>query len=464
MQAMKKRTLQTISLPYDSNSHDLAAKLQDLSWFAYLDSCHSTGSRFDIITALPYQTLITQQGRTTCTHTHDQKQTISHANPLTLLDTMLSPIPTENALDLPFLGGAMGFLGYGLGQYLEPTVKLQNGTHKQTPLPDMAIGLYDWAIIVDHQKQKTYCVFGDVDPLIDEKTQSVLDRLHQPNKRMANSFSLTSHWQSNLSLSDYTKIFSQIKNYILAGDCYQANLTQHFSAHFTGDPWVAYCKLRSCNPSPFSAFLRYPDYQIACLSPERFLSVNQQDVITQPIKGTIARASDPRLDRHNATALLNSTKDKAENIMIVDLLRNDLSKHCQKHSVKVDELFQLASYTSVHHLVSTIRATLSPHIKMTDLLADCFPGGSITGAPKIRAMQILDECEPHHRGVYCGSIGYLSSHRMDFNIAIRTLTFHNHQVSCPAGGAIVADSVVDQEYKECFDKVSAIFKAFNDKL
>ena len=174
--------------------------------------------------------------------------------------------------------------------------------------------------------------------------------------------------------------------------------------------------------------------------------------------------SDPDLDHRNAMALCNSMKDKAENIMIVDLLRNDLSKHCEKHSVKVDELFQLVSCASVHHLVSTIRATLSPHIKMTDLLADCFPGGSITGAPKIRAMQILDQCEPHHRGLYCGSIGYLSYDRMDFNIAIRTLTFHKDQVSCPAGGAIVADSLVDQEYKECFDKIRAIFEALNTSL
>ena len=456
------RTIRTLSLPYHPDSQPITAKLQDLPWFACLDSCCAQTQRYDIITALPYHTLHTQHGITTCTDLPSLKQTESKDNPFDRLNASLSKGSKDDSLDLPFTGGALGFLGYELGHTLTPITQTQHVQHKNNSLPDMAMGLYDWAIIVDHKQHKTTCVFGNIDPMIDKKIQQVLERLNN-DQPPPTSFELTHPWQSNMSKTDYQTAFNQIKAHLLAGDCYQVNLSQCFYADFKGDPWDAYTRLQRKNPTPFSAFLRYPDFQIASLSPERFLSIKNNKIKTQPIKGTTARSADPVQDKINANLLRESTKNQAENLMIVDLLRNDLSQYSKPYSVNVDNLFELASYTSVHHLVSTISATLIDNAKITDVLAACFPGGSITGAPKIRAMQIIDACEPHQRGVYCGSIGYLSfNNRMDFNIAIRTLTFANNTMTCPAGGAIVADSTLEEEYQECLDKIKIIFNTLQN--
>ncbi|MEO7726326.1 MAG: aminodeoxychorismate synthase component I, partial [Burkholderiales bacterium] len=251
----------------------------------------------------------------------------------------------------------------------------------------------------------------------------------------------------------------RVLDYIQAGDCYQINLAQRFAAPATGDPWLAYQALRVINPAPYAAYLNTPHGQVLSASPERFLKLERRRVETKPIKGTRPRAGHPRVDAELAAELKASAKDRAENVMIVDLLRNDLSKNCEPGSVRVPRLFDVESFATVHHLVSTVTGTLRQGHDALDLLRGCFPGGSITGAPKLRAMQIIEELEPHRRGVYCGAIGYIGCDgNMDLNIAIRTLVYAGGSVRFWAGGGIVADSRLEDEYQETFDKAAAILK------
>ena len=272
-------------------------------------------------------------------------------------------------------------------------------------------------------------------------------------------FRVTSNIVSSHTRESYGRAFRRIHQYIRDGDCYQVNLAQRFSASASGDPWLAYQALRVINPAPFSAYLSTPYAQVLSSSPERFLRVHHGMVETKPIKGTRPRAGHARLDAELAEQLRLSEKDRAENVMIVDLLRNDLSKNCELGSVKVPRLFEIESYATVHHLVSTVTGTLKAGRDSIELLRGCFPGGSITGAPKLRAMQIIDEVERARRGVYCGAIGYIGfDGGMDTNIAIRTLTVSHGSVRFWAGGGIVADSQAESEYQESFDKAGALLR------
>ncbi|STQ80523.1 Para-aminobenzoate synthase component 1 [Hafnia alvei] len=240
-------------------------------------------------------------------------------------------------------------------------------------------------------------------------------------------------------------------------------MTQRFSASYQGDEWQAFLRLNEHNKAPFSAFVRLPESAILSVSPERFLQLEQKNISTRPIKGTLPRLADPIADKLQAKKLASSRKDQAENLMIVDLMRNDVGRVAQAGSVRVPELFVVEPFPAVHHLVSTITATLPNNLDATDLLRACFPGGSITGAPKIRAMQIIEELEPQRRNVYCGSIGYMSCcGNMDTSITIRTLLAENGKIYCWAGGGIVADSQVDAEYQETFDKVGKILPILGD--
>ena len=264
---------------------------------------------------------------------------------------------------------------------------------------------------------------------------------------------------SNFTPDGYAVAFAAVQNYLHAGDCYQINLAQRFAADASGDALPAYLKLRSMSPAPYSAFLNLPQSQILCVSPERFLRVQNGKVETKPIKGTRPRNSDIRLDTRLADELRNHPKDRAENLMIVDLLRSDLGRDCAPGSVHVQKLFDVESFANVHHLVSTVEGMLTEGRDALDLLRDCFPGGSVTGAPKRRAMQIIDQLEPDRRGVYCGAIGYVGfDGNMDTNIAIRTLVYANNQIFCWAGGGIVADSEMEAEYQETLDKASAMLE------
>lgn len=450
--------VKTLSLDYTPDAlNQRFAPLADLPWAMLLSSGHADHSdnRFDILTADPRATLVTQGELTRIT---DASGTIdSRDDPLRLLQQQCDALGVTPVADeaLPFQGGALGLFGYDLGRRFE---QLPQQAQSDLTTPDMAVGIYDWALIADHHRQTlTLLALEDI--------EARAAWLAQWPARQAVPFALTSRWQSNLSYPQYAARFAAVQAYIQAGDCYQVNLAQRFQARYQGDEWQAFCALNQANRAPFSAFLRLPHSAILSLSPERFLSLDQKRIETRPIKGTRPRAADPIADRQQADALRLSEKDRAENLMIVDLLRNDIGRVAVPGSVSVPELFVVEPFPAVHHLVSTVRAQLPADLQATDLLRACFPGGSITGAPKIRAMEIIDELEPHRRNAWCGSIGYLSlCGRMDTSITIRTLIAEGQQLYCAAGGGIVADSEPAAEYQETLDKVSRILPALEQEV
>jgi para-aminobenzoate synthetase component 1 len=265
---------------------------------------------------------------------------------------------------------------------------------------------------------------------------------------------------SNFTHRDYVRAVARAKEYIAAGDIYQVNLSQRLHAPLASTPFDLYRRLASTNPAPFAAYFETPDAAVVSCSPERFLQVRSGLVETRPIKGTRPRGSTPTEDRRMAAELLASEKDRAENVMIVDLERNDLGRVCEFGSVHVPELFALESYATVHHLVSTVRGRLRPGTTALDCLRSSFPGGSITGAPKVRSMEIIEDLEPTRRGVYTGAIGYLCfSGDMDVNIVIRTLVVKDGIAYFQVGGGIVADSDPEGEYQETIDKGQALARA-----
>ncbi|WP_312946665.1 aminodeoxychorismate synthase component 1 [Superficieibacter sp.] len=449
---MNTQSPTVLSLPWrqDAAEHYFRP-LSHLPWAMLLHSGYADHphSRFDILVADPRTTLTTRGTLTTIINADGQHQ--SAADPLQLVHDALRALdlPTTANDDLPFQGGALGLFGYDLGRRFE---KLPARASADIDLPDMAVGLYDWALIVDHRRQRVVLVSH-------ADAHQRLTWLNGQQAAEARSFRLTSAWQSNMSRAEYGEKFRQVQEYLHSGDCYQVNLAQRFQARYSGDEWSAFCQLNAANKAPFSAFLRLNRSAVISLSPERFIQLRHTEIQTRPIKGTLPRLDDPHLDAQQATKLAHSAKDRAENLMIVDLMRNDIGRVAVPGSVKVPELFVVEPFPAVHHLVSTITARLPEALHASDLLRAAFPGGSITGAPKVRAMEIIDELEPQRRNAWCGSIGYLSlCGNMDTSITIRTLTAHDGQLYCSAGGGIVADSEEQAEYQETFDKVNRILQ------
>ncbi|MBE5254280.1 aminodeoxychorismate synthase component 1 [Mixta mediterraneensis] len=447
--------VETLSLHYTPDAlTQRFARIAHLRWAMLLSSGNAdhADNRFDILVADPRVTLVTHGAQTTIRQ--DDVITESSDDPLLLLQQQCAAlgVSPDRHPDFPFQGGALGLFGYDLGRRFEP---LPDNAKRDLSTPDMAVGIYDWALIADHHRQRLTLVAL-------KEVHSRWAWLAGWPARIAPPFSLTHGWQSNLSFDEYAQRFHAVQAYIQAGDCYQVNLAQRFQAGYQGDEWQAFCALSAANRAPFSAFLRLPDSVILSVSPERFLALDEGVIEARPIKGTLPRLDDPQADRQQAENLAVSEKDRAENLMIVDLLRNDIGRVALPGSVSVPELFVVEAFPAVHHLVSTIRATLPRALHATDLLRACFPGGSITGAPKIRAMQIIDELEPQRRNAWCGSIGYLSlCGRMDTSITIRTLIAENQQLYCSAGGGLVADSELHAEYQETFHKVSRILPALD---
>ena len=443
--------MQIISLPYSRNIGAALAALEDLPCPVWLDSGQpgARGGRFDILSADPISSLTL---------------TPSDEAPFAALDDLLCELaPQEVDLQIPFCGGAIGYAGYELGS----AGNFLPADHRPTPLPAGFFGLYSWALIADHQLGATHLVFH---PACTENQKRDLRqrfagiRWEQPAKS-ADPFQLKSAFRHEFSAEEYATQIERILEYIRAGDIYQANFTQRFLATYEGNPLTAYLALREVAAGPFSAFLSLPEGQVLSLSPERFILADGRFLQTEPIKGTVPRGIDPAQDAALAQQLRDSRKDRAENLMIVDLLRNDFGKVCQRGTVRVPNLFELQSFANVHHLVSTISGQLPDDVEYAEVLQACFPGGSITGAPKRRAMEIIRELEVSPRGVYCGSIGYLSScGRADTNIAIRTLTASNGEISCAAGGGIVADSTPAAEHKECLDKVRVLLETLESRF
>lgn len=375
----------------------------------------------------------------------------------------------------PFLGGAAGYFAYDLGEHLEV---LPSRSRDDLGLPDCYLGFYDTVVAIDHQAGRTYlCSSGlpETEARRAERRaagrwEQVMERLEQRYRTVDNRAAVgpgsgmlpagTVH--SNFTREEYCQAVRRAKEYIAAGDIYQVNLSQRLWAETQLTPLELYRRLRRINPAPFAAFLDLEGVKVASASPERFLKVTGRQVETRPIKGTRPRGRDPESDRRLREELWNSEKDRAELVMIVDLERNDLGRVCEYGSVRVPELFCLEEYATVFHLVSTVVGTLRPGLDVVDLLKASFPGGSITGAPKIRAMEIIDELEGIKRGIYTGAIGYLSfSGDADLNIVIRTFVLVGNRAYFQVGGGIVADSDPEAEYQETLDKARALIQALH---
>lgn len=449
---MKTLSPAVITLPWRQDAAEFYfSRLSHLPWAMLLHSGYADHpySRFDIVVAEPVCTLTTFGKETVVSES--EKRTTTTDDPLQVLQQVLDRAdirPTHNE-DLPFQGGALGLFGYDLGRRFESLPEI---AEQDIVLPDMAVGIYDWALIVDHQRH-TVSLLSHND--VNARRAWLESQQFSPQE----DFTLTSDWQSNMTREQYGEKFRQVQEYLHSGDCYQVNLAQRFHATYSGDEWQAFLQLNQANRAPFSAFLRLEQGAILSLSPERFILCDNSEIQTRPIKGTLPRLPDPQEDSKQAVKLANSAKDRAENLMIVDLMRNDIGRVAVAGSVNVPELFVVEPFPAVHHLVSTITAQLPEQLHASDLLRAAFPGGSITGAPKVRAMEIIDELEPQRRNAWCGSIGYLSfCGNMDTSITIRTLTAINGQIYCSAGGGIVADSQEEAEYQETFDKVNKILR------
>ncbi|WP_372985150.1 aminodeoxychorismate synthase component I [Marinobacter sp.] len=351
------------------------------------------------------------------------------------------------------VGGWIGFLSYELGYIREPRLAPFCPT---LPVPLFSAGLYLWMASHNRQTGDYYLWMhpGCPESLVGEIGEWLADA----DGDEPYSWEITKPFKPRQSPESFKTGVQAIRDYIQAGDCYQANLSQEFIGKFRGDPWCAFQALAEANPTPYSAFIRAGEYSVLSVSPERFLEIEGRTVKTSPIKGTRPRGKTPEEDAALAAELQASEKDRAENLMIVDLLRNDLSVNATTGSVSVDQLFALESYRNVHHLVSHIRAELAEGVSPLKALFDAFPGGSITGAPKIRAMEIIRELEPHWRGPYCGSVFYYGlDGRLDSNIAIRTLLCDGEgTIRCWGGGGIVADSDPEAEYQETLAKVGSL--------
>lgn len=470
----------------------LFAFVEQNEWSFLLDSCEQTSmqGRYDIAVTSPCITYEYARGKHTVSG--DWTNTSKSSNPNKGLKQFenyrlqfncpyknlaklqrefasLFDLPALSNIKAPYIAGAVGAFGYDINTSND---KIIDANPTQYTLPDISVGFYCSSLIYDNLLNTLY-IFSIDQGFIDD-TLTKINKLSFEDTAFA-SFSLEESWTSNLSQQLYYEKFTKIENYLRAGDCYQVNFAQRFSAQYEGSEWTAYLQLRKANKAPFSVFARLPNNTILSLSPERFLQVKEGKVETKPIKGTRKRNADPTIDLKLANELLNADKDQAENLMIVDLMRNDLSKHCLPHSVKTPELFKLESYPAVHHLVSTVVGTLNSSTNVYALLKGAFPGGSITGAPKIRAMQIIQELEIDKRSIYCGSIGYVGIRGdMDTNICIRTLLAEStaktskgnkqNTLYCWAGGGIVIDSKNEDEYLESLHKVANILPVLENQI
>mgnify|MGYP005835534583 CR=1 FL=1 len=426
-----------------------------------IPDCHGLG-HFSFIGVNPFMTLSFKNDKA-CIN-FKGKVSILEANPFDVLARVTRNLKINGERGkIPFTGGAVGYLAYDLGRFLET---LPRSVLDDQKFPEMYFAFYDKVLAFDHKDGKFYYCrtsFNEKPPAVKEEAEQFVEALFLNAKRKNlphhTAYSDIKEIVSNFKKDDYLRAVEKALEYIMAGDIYQVNLSQRFTTALCAHPWEIYKKLRILNRAPMSAYLGFEEISVLSSSPERFLKVKGRTVETKPIKGTRRRGENKLEDEKLKEELSTSEKDRAELNMIVDLERNDLGRVCEYGSVKVRKHAVVESYATVHHLVSTVEGVLREDLDIFDLLKASFPGGSITGAPKIRAMEIIDELEPTARNLYTGAIGYIDFNGdADFNIAIRTILAGKEKLSFQVGGGIVADSDPEAEYQETLIKGKAIFE------
>jgi para-aminobenzoate synthetase component 1 len=477
---------------------EVCTRFLDLPYLLFLDSAcmhprigeAQQLDQFSFLTADP-STVVRSKGFTTeVMHRPESTWRTIPGDALSAARKLLPPEPLPSISGLPpFQGGLAGYIGYDWGAVLE---RLPAPQYDDLAIPDVMLGLYDWVIAWDHHLGTAWLISTGLPERGIGRERRARERMNEVRARLAGRTGGPADWRtgagakgregtapapsypvegingaaqiglrSTFTHRGYLDAVARVREYIIAGDIFQANLSQRFQTASSGAPFDLYRRLRRRNPAPFSAYLDFGELQVLSASPERFLRLDgeRRQVETRPIKGTRPRGLGPMHDAALGRALAESEKDRAENVMIVDLLRNDLSRVCRPGTVRVPELFALEHHPTVHHLVSTVVGELDPRADAVDLIRAAFPGGSITGAPKVRAMEIIAELEPTRRGVYCGAIGYISaSGSMDTSIVIRTYLAIRGQLYFQAGGGIVADSDPELEYRETLDKARGLIE------
>jgi len=457
-------------IPTSHNPESLARRLRGEPGLLILRSLlfDSPQARYSFVTARPILTMRSWASR--CEVTSQGETRVQFGNPWSLMDVLMARYELLDEVDLPFpLGGCFGYWGYELKNFVEP--RLGRLAIDDLGLPDCHIGFHDSLVVFDHRLGKTWVVSTGLQPdgsRDERRASSVLDwwRSLLETAESGTDFEgepcarCQPRVDSSMTRAGFLLAVERAQRYIRAGDIYQVNLAQRLAAPAAGTGWDFFERLSAVSPAPFSAFLDCEEFQIASSSPELFLRLSGPHITTRPIKGTRPRSSDPTRDAQLTYELQTSAKEMAELVMITDLLRNDLGRVCEFGSVQVPELVRLERYPQVQHLVSTVEGRLARGVTHFEAFARCFPGGSITGAPKIRAMEIIDELEPVTRGPYTGCIGYLGFNReSQLNIAIRTAVCLPETVYFHAGAGIVADSVPDAEYDETLAKAAGFLAA-----
>jgi para-aminobenzoate synthetase component 1 len=443
------------TLPYIKDTTKWFEKIKHFRHPVFFDSCYThltkaiPHARFDILVFNPFIE-IKSQGKKTYVK-KDNIEFLSDESLISVVDSIYDQYRVDKKSDLPFIGGFVGFMSYEA---------MDSKNKKNNLIPKEIICAYDKAIVVDHKKKETFFISVlNEDP---ETFQKLNDNV-ETHVSSDLPFSIEKIKSNNdLEFKDYASKFNIVMNHINNGDVYQVNLAKKYSVKYEGSEWDFYKKFRKFNQSSYMVYADYEDFIIASGSPEQFIEVNNGIVTSRPIKGTIKRESDPEQDRAQINKLKESEKDHAENLMIVDLIRNDIGKDCVTGSVVVEKLFEVETYPNVHHLVSKISGKINPTSTPFKLFVNAFPGGSITGAPKIKAMEIIDNLESFPREIYCGSLFYYSfDGNFNSNIGIRSIFFHEHTMHYFSGGGITKYSDVNEEFDEIGQKAKNIEKTIN---
>ncbi len=436
------------------------------------------GDRYSFLAANPFLIFRSFGSRCEIVQPESRASHVQFGNPWQVLDALMSRFELLDEVDFPFpLGGCFGFWGYDLKNFTEP--KLPRRALNDLELPDCHVGFYDSLVVFDHQLGKTFIVSTGLDAdgsrsekRAQEKCDAWKNEIQNPESahrdtkisgRECLPASVPSpETSSNLSRDEFIERVQRAQRYVRTGDIYQVNLSQRLAAQSGMDGWDFFQRLNAVSPAPFAAYLDCGDFQVASSSPEQFLRLSGSQIVTRPIKGTRPRHAEPTRDAQLAYELQTSGKELAELVMITDLLRNDLGKVCEFGTVQVPELAKLEKFAQVQHLVSTVEGRLRNDVTHFAALASCFPGGSITGAPKFRAMEIIDELEPVSRGPYCGCHGYLGFNReSQLSITIRTAICAREKIYFNVGAGIVADSKPEAEYDETMAKAAGFLAALN---